>query len=83
MLIMAMKMCAMIQLEERQANVEATVANVEGDIAGLKQKMEKTVTMSRVESIARGIAARKIEEMMKNMAESQVISTNVRLFVRA
>ena len=39
--------------------------------------MEKTVTMSRVESIARGIAARKIEEMMKNMAESQVISTNV------
>ena len=127
MLIMAMKMCAMIQLEERQrgeggedrggappsiantahdvhreegppdgglftdfsfhrarqANVEATVANVEGEIAGLKQKMEKTVTMSRVESIARGIAARKIEEMMKNMAESQVISTNVRLFVRA
>ena len=78
-----MKMCAMIQLEERQANVEATVANVEGEIAGLKQKMEKTVTMSRVESIARGIAARKIEEMMKNMAESQVISTNVRLFVRA
>jgi len=33
--------------------------------------MEKTVTMSRVESIAGGIAARKIEEMMKNMAQSQ------------
>ena len=72
-----MKMCAMIQLEVRQANVEANIANVEGEVSGLKQKMEKTVTMSRVESIAGGIAARKIEEMMKNMAQSQVISTNV------
>jgi hypothetical protein len=33
MLIMAMKMCAMIQLEVRQANVEANIANVEGEVS--------------------------------------------------
>jgi len=63
---MAMKMCATIQLEERQANVE-------GELAGVKQKMENMVTMSRVESMV----------MAKIKAQAQVIFTNVWLFVRA
>jgi hypothetical protein len=63
---MAMKMCAMIQLEERQANVE-------GELAGVKQKMENMVTMSRVESMV----------MAKIKAQAQVVFTNVWLFVRA
>jgi hypothetical protein len=70
---MAMKMCATIQLEERQANVE-------DELAGVKQRMENMVTMSRIESIF----ARKTEEMMaKKKAQAPVIFTNVRLFVRA
>ncbi len=69
---MAMKMCATIQLEERQANVE-------GELAGVKQKMENMVTMSRVESIA----VRKVQEILaQKMAQRQVTSTHVRLFLR-
>ena len=63
---MAIKMCATIQLEERQANVE-------GELAGVKQKMENMVTMSRVESMV----------MAKIKAQAQVVFTNVWLFVRA
>jgi hypothetical protein len=65
---MAMKMCATTQLEERQANVE-------DELAGVKQKMENLVTMSRIESIF----VRKTEEMMaKNKVQAPVIITNVR-----
>ena len=64
---MAMKMCATIQLEERQANVE-------GELAGVKQKMENMVTMSRVESIAVRIA--------QKMAQNQVFSKYVHLCLR-
>ncbi len=64
---MAIKMCATIQLEERQANVE-------DELAGVKQRMEKMVIES--------MAARKTKEIM-DQRKAQVIFTNVRLFVRA